>query len=1184
MRKFYKIALSCLLLLAAAQVAQAAITQTMTLEGHKKGSGYTFSISGFLGTSSKTTIINGSCPTYNAQFFNLDPGRLTITGTLNFADANVNTDITTGSEVTLVFSCKNPIWLFYDATVKNKAGNVVSGCTATPAANNTSITVTIPSGKAFNTVELSVAHPISLAQLSGIPSTYIDDCVNEPAPTLVYQQETLTPGTDYTVSYANNEGAGTATLTVTGMGAFADSRTKDFTISAVTLSDFTSLGNNTYEIADKQDLAHLAAFVNHVGNACSGLTFKQTADIVCDDTYTPIGCRVYNGNQVDRPFSGTYDGQEHTISGITVSRTGNHEYTDSYLGVFGYATSNATIENIFLFGSSFTGYRFIGGISGYRGLVTNCRVESSVTIQACADGSAYLGGIAGSGSAVGCVSAAAILNNEKQSTQYYGGIVGNQEGRIDNNLYIGTIFQPSTDKHGAITGSKNNTQSMTNNYYTAINIGGVNGSDTDGARRARTVTLGENVALVGDETSYLLSGITAIGTGNYVLRYDNTLYSGAGQTLTFNYTGSNPEGKTVTFFANGQALQGNTLEMPASAVTVTASLEALVHYTVRFDKNKDSATGTMDDMTFVYGTAQKLSANAFSCTGYNFNRWNTQPDGSGIYYANKELVNNLTETPDDVVVLYAQWTPVNYTITYDLAGGTVTPANPASYNIESGDITLNNPTRTGYTFSRWTWTENKKEYSAETVTIPAGSMGSRSYTAEWTGTPWTGAGTENSPYIISSTTDLDNLAIDVNHGNSFSGTFFELGQDIRYDYSLSWSTTNSSENNFSPIGHGQYQDRRNHPFSGTFDGKGHTISGIRVNHTAQDGCNPCHIGLFGKIENGTVRHVIIDNCTFKGRVSVGGIVGVNEQGTVENCKVGSDVAVYFGVAGSEGCGGIAGTNNGSILACLCEGVVSRNGKTTCNSIGGIAGTNVDGGTVKDCLFTGPPISRAEKYTGGIVGRHTDVSGVTLFNNYYTAINMGGVGVSNNSTSGKDQDGARAATVFNEMPAEKIGAPTAAYTNGLTAYEHGLAYDGTYYLDSRLTGADVVLTLAKGTKDGVTGYWATFYHGTARYGLPEGATAYTMDESKNLYRLGDDGRTIPENTAVVIIADRASITLTASVAEADIHGTNILQGGPATVSSLSGTPYVLGIVGGTMGFYKYAGAQIPEFKAYYLVTP
>ncbi len=117
------------------------------------------------------------------------------------------------------------------------------------------------------------------------------------------------------------------------------------------------------------------------------------------------------------------------------------------------------------------------------------------------------------------------------------------------------------------------------------------------------------------------------------------------------------------------------------------------------------------------------------------------------------------------------------------------------------------------------------------------------------------------------------------------------------------------------------------------------------------------------------------------------------------------------------------------------------------------------------------------------------------------------------------------------------------------------------------------------------YYTTFYNGSARYILPAGAKAFTMNSDHELYQLGADGSVIPSGTAVIIIAENASITLTKSDDDSAIAvngGANILQGSnsPKDIYSIPGTPYVLGIVTGTLGFYKFTGDGIPAYKAYY----
>ena len=132
------------------------------------------------------------------------------------------------------------------------------------------------------------------------------------------------------------------------------------------------------------------------------------------------------------------------------------------------------------------------------------------------------------------------------------------------------------------------------------------------------------------------------------------------------------------------------------------------------------------------------------------------------------------------------------------------------------------------------------------------------------------------------------------------------------------------------------------------------------------------------------------------------------------------------------------------------------------------------------------------------------------------------------------------------------------------------------------------TLAQVTKEGVTAWWSTFYDGTTHYLLNEGAMAYTMGSDYKLYRLGDDGRTIPKGVAVVIISSTSEVSRipagSASFSVADHSGENILQGSdtPVSVSGLGGTPYVLGVVDNQLGFYPFTGDTIPAGKAFYIL--
>ena len=129
----------------------------------------------------------------------------------------------------------------------------------------------------------------------------------------------------------------------------------------------------------------------------------------------------------------------------------------------------------------------------------------------------------------------------------------------------------------------------------------------------------------------------------------------------------------------------------------------------------------------------------------------TRPDGNnGSYFKWLGSDGNLyapgESVPEVVTTLTAQWTVHQYTITYNLAGGTA-EGNPSTYTIETKAFTLKNPTKSGYTFTGWSGTGLDGENNM-TVTIPTGSTGNRIYTAHWR---YNGSGHSYSYYTIKAT-------------------------------------------------------------------------------------------------------------------------------------------------------------------------------------------------------------------------------------------------------------------------------------------------------------------------------------------------------------------------------------------------------------------------------------------------
>lgn len=143
-----------------------------------------------------------------------------------------------------------------------------------------------------------------------------------------------------------------------------------------------------------------------------------------------------------------------------------------------------------------------------------------------------------------------------------------------------------------------------------------------------------------------------------------------------------------------------TVIMPKQNVELTAIAEKTVNtYTVIFKEN--TGTGTMEDQNFVYDVEQKLTSNKFTKTGYTFESWNTNEDGTGTKYTNEQLVKNLVPTPSGTLMLYAQWLPNEYTIIFNANGGHgAMPVQTLKYD-ETQAIQENTLTREGYIFAGW---------------------------------------------------------------------------------------------------------------------------------------------------------------------------------------------------------------------------------------------------------------------------------------------------------------------------------------------------------------------------------------------------------------------------------------------------------------------------------------------------
>ena len=340
-----------------------------------------------------------------------------------------------------------------------------------------------------------------------------------------------------------------------------------------------------------------------------------------------------------------------------------------------------------------------------------------------------------------------------------------------------------------------------------------------------------------------------------------------------------------------------------------------------------------------------------------------------------------------------------------------------------------------------------------------------------------------------------------------------LTADIVVNENILKSDGTLNEGNFkewTPIG---TDGTSSNVYTGTFDGRKYTISGLYFNQEAH------YIGLFGA-NSGKIANVGILDSYFYGQPYrgnwVGGVCGYNtNQGAITNCY---NTGI---VRGSEAVGGVCGSNSGIITNCSNTGNVGEND----DSVGGVSGNNY--GTIANCNNAG--IVSGKSYVGGVCGKNYNGGTVTNCNNtgevegtsYYigglsgdnyesviiNCNNTGEVRATGNSVGGLSGGNSNGATITNcyydstiytgnaiganDGTTEKVeGKTTEQYKTGEVAYL--LQLDQTEEVWGQTIGTDTYPTLG-----GAKVYKNATYNGCE--GKPGDAVSYEYSNTeKNTY--------------------------------------------------------------------------------------
>ena len=287
---------------------------------------------------------------------------------------------------------------------------------------------------------------------------------------------------------------------------------------------------------------------------------------------------------------------------------------------------------------------------------------------------------------------------------------------------------------------------------------------------------------------------------------------------------------------------------------------------------------------------------------------------------------------------------------------TVTPGSTIESGTFNGEV-INNGTITGGVFNN-------------TVS------GSGTITGGTFNTPMTGSGTETDPYQIGTAEQLKRFRDIVNGSNGQTpnrGACAVLTADIDLK-NEEWTPIgigNGTENNGATI---------DFPYSGTFDGNGHTISGLNVNYRNKNG------GLFCYVMNATIKNLTVaGSVTHSSRdgVAYGGIVGCADSSTIENCTN------RCTVTGNWYAGGIVGWSTDSdIIGCANFGNISSPSFSggICGKIGGQNDAAGIDATIRDCYNVGMV---SGNYAGGITGQSDSEDIEILIANCYNVGSLHG---------------------------------------------------------------------------------------------------------------------------------------------------------------------------------------------------
>ncbi|WP_175426438.1 MBG domain-containing protein [Azospirillum brasilense] len=916
-------------------------------------------------------------------------------------------------------------------------------------------------------------------------------------------------------------------------------------------------------------------------------------------TYTDalVGINFANG------FTGTFEGLGHTVSGLTINKSGN------YAGLIGRVGMNGVVRNIGVVGGSVSGAMLVGGLVGSNaGTIANAYATGTV------NGTERVGGLAGqsegmvtnayaTGAASGSRSVGGLVGyNTGQITNAYatgavtassysaGGLVGTNGGSIGNAYATGATNSPLYAGGVVGEGSSGNLSNLywdtqTTGRSAGVGIGPSAGTNARTRATLQTAAAATSLGAAFGGGAGLYPYLTSLSPGG-VQAMSGTVYKDAGTTVAASGSGG---AVTVTGFAKGSAFGtattgadgsyyiagragsfggGDSLLVTTAANATTGSTDAATLAT---------ATGTgLQSGINVYGKTLTLSTAATTLSGAPTP---AVARSSAIAAAGNDAA--AAAVIDAIAGRGFLATGAGFTIdqAVDTAGGflvrtatgaPLTVSSPVTIQsggnlglLSGGALAINAPV-----------TVQGAGAGAVALAYDTGSVTNLSF-GNGAGLTYTDAAGAAITSSAGGTLTVNGNAYTLLYSMADIDGIDSAGLSGRYALARSLDASGTTYTAAPVTG----------VFTGVFEGLGHSIAGLTV--SAPSSC----AGLFCNIDtSGAVRDIGLVGGSVNGGTFVGILAG-SSDGTIANATatgtvsgsqaVGGLVGYHYAngtitsahatgaVSGTTAIGGLVGANYGTITKAYATGAV-----TGTTNVGGLAGANT--GTITTAYATGT--ANGNQAVGGLVGFNTG----TITNAHAGGAVSGGTRVGGLVGDNRPGSGITAAYATGAVTGTTdvgglVGSNAGTITGGLwnTATSGRSAAFGTNSSGQSATG----LTTAQ------------FQDGTAAAGLGGGFTL-----SSGLYpyltSLFPDGvqavsGTAPTGGTVHLRADTGTVAIVSVGADGSYYvalpSGSIATGGSSllawsTGAATNGATFRTGVTTGRVTDFDITGGMFREFTA------